>query len=231
MSETGEEEEVDASDKLKQYAPVAFVYILWLAIFSITQMLLTNTIEEKSNRILEVLLSSVSPLQLMMGKIFGIAMTGLTVVLSWVIYFIAAVKIIPKVMGSDMEVDLSMIANDPLYMVSFVVYFTLGYFFFAAFLVGIGSVCNSIKEANNLMMPISVVLMLPLLAMIPIGQDPNGSLARILSYIPPFTPVRDDEPRRRPADDDGVHRHPRCSWWSRSRWRCGRRPRSSASAS
>lgn len=188
ISKTGEEEEVKKEDTLRQFAPVAFVYLLWMAIFSITQMLLTNTIEEKSNRILEVLLSSISPLQLMMGKIAGIAMTGLTVVTSWVICFIVMVKYVPAMVGGKLGVDLTVIAQDPKFLASFLVYFFLGYLLLAAFLVGIGSVCNSIKEANNLMMPITVVLMVPLLAMIPISKDPNGKLAMIMSYIPPFTP-------------------------------------------
>jgi len=188
LSETGEEEEVATEDTLRQWAPVVLVYILWIAIFSITQMLLTNTIEEKSNRILEVLLSSVSPLQLMTGKIAGIALTGLTMVVSWVISFLLLVNFVPKLMNEKMPFDLNVIARDPGLLTSFIVYFLLGYLFFAALLVGIGSVCNSIKEANNLMMPVTVVLMLPLLSMIPIAKDPNGELAVFLSYVPPFTP-------------------------------------------
>jgi ABC-type Na+ efflux pump permease subunit len=55
-------------------------------------------------------------------------------------------------------------------------------------LVGIGAVCNTLKEAQNLMGPITILLILPLLAMVPIGKDPNGTLAKVLSFIPPFTP-------------------------------------------
>lgn len=188
VSKTGEEEKVDVKDRVRQMAPIAFVYVLWLAIFSIAQMLLTNTIEEKSNRILEVLLSSISPLQLMMGKIFGICLTGLTVITSWVIYFALAVRFVPKMMGVDTNINLSSIAGDPTFILSFLVYFTLGYLLFATCFVGIGSVCNSVKEASNLMMPVTLMLMLPLMSMIPISQDPNGRLARVLSFIPPFTP-------------------------------------------
>lgn len=187
LSKDGTEKEVGKEDAIKQYAPMAFVYLLWIAIFSITQMLLTNTIEEKSNRILEVLLSSVSPLELMIGKIAGIAVTGLTTIVTWVVSFIAIVKFIPMMMGKT-SVDLTVIANDPLYLASFILYFLGGYLFFAALFVGIGSVCNSVKEASNLMMPVSILLMVPLFAMMPIVKDPNGSLAKFLSYIPPFTP-------------------------------------------
>ena len=182
------EEEVDATDRVRQWAPVAFVYLLWIAIFSIAQMLLTNTVEEKSNRIMEVLLSSVSPLQLMNGKIAGIAVTGLLMVSAWVVFVIAAVMGLPRLLGDTLSVDLTSIATDAFYLGSFVVYFLLGYLFFAALLVAIGSVCNSLKEAQNLQSPVMILLMVPLFSMMPIAQDPNGTLAKVLSYVPPFTP-------------------------------------------
>jgi ABC-2 type transport system permease protein len=54
--------------------------------------------------------------------------------------------------------------------------------------VAIGASCNSLKEAQNLMTPMMILLMLPLMAMVPVGKDPNGTLATVLSFIPPFTP-------------------------------------------
>lgn len=187
VTETGAAEEVKTEDQAKQFAPVAFVYLLWIAIFSIAQMLLTNTVEEKSNRVLEVLLSSVSPLELMLGKIFGIAATGLSVILTWVLTFILCVSFLPGLMGIE-NFPLEIIARDPLLLGSFVAYFLAGYLLYAALFVGIGSVCNSVKEASNLMMPVTMILMVPLFSMIPVVKDPNGSLAVLLSYIPPFTP-------------------------------------------
>jgi len=188
ISETGEEEEVETQDTVREWAPVAFVYLLWISVFTITQMLLTNTIEEKSNKIMEVLLSSVSPIQLMAGKIVGIAGTGLTMVVSWIIFFFAGVKLIPVFMDRAPEIDFAVIARDPIYLSSFVAYFILGYLLLSAILVGIGSVCNSLKEAQNLMTPVTILLIVPLVAMVPIGKDPNGTIAKVLSYIPPFTP-------------------------------------------
>ena len=184
----GEEEEVQAQDMVRQWAPTVFVYMLWISVFTVAQMLLTNTVEEKSNRLMEVLLSSASPLQLMMGKIAGIAATGLTMLGSWVLFFYLATKYVPAFFGVELDFDLSVIATDPVYIGSFLFYFLLGYLFYAALLVGIGSVCNSLKEAQNLMTPVTLILFIPLATMIPIGRDPNGMLARVLSYVPPFTP-------------------------------------------
>ncbi|MEZ6197497.1 MAG: ABC transporter permease [Planctomycetota bacterium] len=94
ISKTGERQSVGDQDVARAWAPVFFVYFLWISIFSIAQMLLTNTIEEKSNRIIEVLLSSISPVQLMSGKIAGIAFTGLTIVSSWILVMFLGIKFV-----------------------------------------------------------------------------------------------------------------------------------------
>ena len=187
VGEGGGEEKVESRDMARQWAPVAFVYLLWIAIFTSAQMLLTNTVEEKSNRIIEVLLSSISPFQLMAGKIAGMAASGLTVVGSWALCFFVILVIVPGAMGMPMAFSGN-IAADPLYIFSFLLYFLMGYLFYAAILAGVGSVCNSVKETQNLMTPVLIPMIIPLLAMVPIGQDPNGILARVLSFIPPFTP-------------------------------------------
>ena len=188
VTAAGEAAEVTARDRLRQWAPLVFVYLLWVAVFSISQMLLTNTVEEKSNRIIEVLLSSVSPVELMAGKIAGIAQTGFTIIVAWILAFFAITKYVPGWIGIPATLDLSVLTNDPVYLTSFVAYFLLGYLLFAAMLVGIGAVCNTLKEAQNLMGPITILLIIPLLAMVPIGKDPNGALAKVLSFVPPFTP-------------------------------------------
>jgi ABC-2 type transport system permease protein len=188
VTRAGEAEEISAEDRLRQWAPVGFVYLLWIAVFTISQMLMTNTIEEKSNRVIEVLLSSVSPIELMAGKITGIAQTGLALIATWIVSFFVMIKVVPPMMGAPATIDFSLVTRDPVYLISFVAYFILGYLLFAALLVGIGAVCNTLKEAQNLMGPITILLIIPLFAMMPITRDPNGSLAKVLSFIPPFTP-------------------------------------------
>ncbi|MCA8942261.1 MAG: ABC transporter permease [Planctomycetes bacterium] len=184
VNDSGESETVTKEDKLGAHAPIAFVYLLWIAVFTAANMLLTNTIEEKSNRLIEVLLSSVSPLQLMAGKVIGIGATGLTIVASWVVSAMIGVQFAPQGLG----VDLGAIVGNPLYLGSFVAYFLAGYLLYAAVLVAIGSVCNSLKEAQSLMQPVFILLMVPLIAMVPVVQDPNGTMAKVLTYIPLFTP-------------------------------------------
>jgi len=179
---------VEDTDKARDFAPVVFVYLLWIAVFTAAQMLLTNTVEEKSNRTIEVLLSSCSPGELIAGKTWGIGATGLTIVVSWAVFGVLGMAVGAEVVPKIAELDLLAIASDPLYLASFVGYFLTGYLLFAAVLVAIGSVCNSLKEAQNLVQPVFLLLMIPLFAMIPVVQEPNGLMARVFTYIPIYTP-------------------------------------------
>lgn len=188
VSEKGEQTAVGFKDKLRQNAPMVFVYLLWIAIFSISQQLMLSIVEEKSTRISEVLLSSVSAVQLMAGKILGIAVTGLMMILSWIGFAYVIMKYLPRMMGAPSTFDLTPIFSEKALLAGFVIYFILGYLLYAAILMSIGSVVNTIQEAQALMMPVFMMLFLPLMAMIPIGRDPNGTLAKVLSFVPPFTP-------------------------------------------
>jgi ABC-type Na+ efflux pump permease subunit len=188
VTATGEEAGVKAEEIANKWAPVAFVYLLWIAVFTAAQMLLTNTVEEKSSRIIEVLLSSASPGQIMHGKIWGIGATGLTIIGSWVVFALLGVWLTPMLVPSLGQFALLDVVGDPLYLASFVAYFLGGYLLFAAILVALGSVCNSLKEAQNLMQPVLVLLMIPIFAMIPIVQEPNGVMAKVFTYIPLYTP-------------------------------------------
>lgn len=180
-------EEVSMADVLRQWAPVGFVYLLWVGIFTISQMLLNNTIEEKSNRIIEVLLSSVTPGELMMGKLVGIAGVGLTMIAVWMGSLITILKLNA---GPEAEFPTMLweVLRTSGLIPAFIVYFFLGYLLYSALFLAIGSVCNTLKEAQNLMGPVMLIMMVPIITMMFIPKDPNGTLARILSWIPLYTP-------------------------------------------
>ena len=184
--EVGKEVVSDA-DKIREYLPIAFVYLLWIGIFTISQMLLNNTIEEKSNRIIEVLLSSVTPSELMMGKLLGIAAVGLAMIGVWMGSLVAILKL-----NSGPESELAGLLWEVLQgsgmIPTFILYFVLGYLLYSALFLSIGSICNTLKEAQNLMGPVMLIMMVPLVTMMFIPKDPNGTLARVLSWIPLYTP-------------------------------------------
>jgi ABC-2 type transport system permease protein len=180
-------EAVSGADVVRQWAPSGFVYLLWIAVFSISQMLLNNIIEEKSNRIIEVLLSSVTPGELMMGKLFGIAAVGLVMVSAWILSLFG-ILIWKSGEATEFSGQLFMALKTSNMVPMFAIYFILGYLMYAAFILSLGSVCNTIKEAQNYMGMITVILMVPLLMMTYLPKDPNGVLARVMSWIPIYTP-------------------------------------------
>jgi ABC-2 type transport system permease protein len=160
-----------------------FMFLMFMGIFGMGQHILTSVIEEKNSRVMEVLLSAVSPFELMAGKIMGLAGISLTVMTLW-----AAAACGTAYYGAarwwDVNIDL------PAEIIPyFVIYFVLGFLMFSSILAGIGSVCNTLKEAQSLMMPITFVFILPMVAWFNLAQRPDGLLARVLSFLPPLTPM------------------------------------------
>jgi len=167
----------------KMMVPFFFMFLMFMGIFGMGQHILTSVIEEKNSRVMEVLLSAVSPFELMAGKIMGLAGISLTVMTLW-----AAAACGTAYYGGSrwwhVNIDL------PTEIIPyFVIYFVLGFLMFSSILAGIGSVCNTLKEAQSLMMPITFIFILPMVAWFNLAQRPDGPLARVLSFLPPLTPM------------------------------------------
>ena len=158
--------------------PFAFMYLIFLGIVGMGQHMVSSIIEEKNSRIIEVLLSAISPFELMAGKIAGLAAVGLAVTALWG----AAAYGAARWQGIQIDIGAGL-------LVSALVYYILGFVLFSAILAGVGSVCNTIKETQSLMMPIMLVFVIPMIAWPRLAQEPNGELARVLSYVPPTTPM------------------------------------------
>ncbi len=177
ISSTAQEKQRKEGEQIvKTMVPFFFLFLMFMGIFGNGQQTLTSIIEEKSSRIIEVLLSAVSPFQLMAGKILGIAAIGLTVIAMWGIAAYATAER----QGLNIEVSAELI----LY---FAVYYILGFLLFSTILAAIGSVCNTIKEAQSIMMPISLVFVLPLMAWPIFAEHPEGTLAKTASFFPLLT--------------------------------------------
>jgi ABC-2 type transport system permease protein len=158
--------------------PFFFMYLIFMGIVGTGQQMLSSIIEEKSSRIIEVLLSAVSPFELMAGKIVGLAAIGLTVTGLWAIVAYG----VARSQGLNVDVTRQL-------MLYFVVYYILGFLMFSSILAGVGSVCNTLKETQSLMMPIMMVFIIPLIGWFKLVQSPDGMLARVLSFVPPLTPM------------------------------------------
>jgi ABC-2 type transport system permease protein len=162
----------------RMMVPFAFMYLIFIGIVSMGQHMISSIIEEKNSRIIEVLLSAVSPFELMAGKIVGLAAVGLAVMALWGAAGLGAARW----RGIPIDVGTGLLAYC-------LIYYILGFILFSALLAGVGSICNTIKETQSLMMPIMLVFIIPLMAWPRMAQEPNGSLARVLSYVPPATPM------------------------------------------
>ena len=173
----GETEENDARRLMREFIPMIFMMLLWVATFTAGQRLLMSTIEESSNRVMEVLLSSVSPLQLMTGKIIGHGAVGLLIIS---IYLGAGLGML--VFFSAMDVI------DTMALVYLGLYFFMAYFMVASLMAAVGSAVTDIQEANTLITPVMLILMIPLMLWVPITQAPNGPIAVAFSFVPPAIP-------------------------------------------
>lgn len=181
------EEDVGLAEKLRQWAPVAFVYLMFVAMLTVAQMLLSSTIEEKASRIVEVLLSSVTPGELMLGKLLGVCAVAFTMLAAWLLALFVVLRWFSGGV-SEFAGPLMALVFTPAVLLPLAAYFLLGFLLYASILLALGSLCNTLKEAQNFMGPVMIVLMVPLVAMVFVARDPNGPLARVLSWIPPFTP-------------------------------------------
>ena len=158
-------------------APFLTMMLLFMGIVGISQMLISSTLEEKASRVYEVLLSSVSPFQLMAGKVLGICAVGFTLLALWS----GGGLVAASMQGLSGLVTGSQVGL-------FLAYYVLGFLLIASLMVSVGSACNTLKEAQNLMAPISLLLAMPLMFALVVMRDPNGSFATALSFVPPFTP-------------------------------------------
>lgn len=175
---------------IKRLSGMVLIMLIYFLIMFDGQSLMGSVLEEKANRIVEVLLSSVTPFQLMTGKIVGTGLAALTQVAIWIG---AGALMMVVTNRADMELDptLTGIIFNPATVVSFVGFLVLGYLFYSTFYAAIGAIANSEKEARPLLMPIIFVLFIPamMIAISFVPDNPNADWIRVVSYIPTFTPL------------------------------------------
>lgn len=158
--------------------PMIFMMLMFMVIFMSAQPMLESVLEEKAQRIAEVLLGSVSPSQLMAGKLIGSVAGSLTVV---GVYFIGA-YLFAQQKGYTTMIPLSIIPW-------FILFQILGVMFYASIFMAVGASVSQLKEAQSMLLPVWMLLMCPLFVWFVIVQEPNGKLAIWFSMFPPATPT------------------------------------------
>jgi ABC-2 type transport system permease protein len=168
----GEERRTNVA--FNRFLPFVFAGLLVFGIMIGGQTLLTQTVEEKSNRVIEVLLSAVSPVELMAGKILGqmaVSMLVLALYLGIGLFALMSFAMIGLL--------------NPLLILYLVMFFLISYLLFAAVFSAVGAAVNEMREAQSLMTPVMLMLMAPWMFATVIGREPNSTFAVALSFIPP----------------------------------------------
>ena len=192
-------------------------FLIYMTLFIYGVMVMRGVMEEKTNRIAEVIVSSVKPFQLMLGKILGIGAVGLTQFLIWIILLVSLSAVISSLIPAELmqqvgnaqagvpeemqqtsgamqnmaEIQAKMSSvNWGMVIGCFVFYFLGGYLFYASLFAAVGSAVNEdSQDAQSLSLPITLPIILAIIIMINSINDPNSSLATWSSIIPFFSPI------------------------------------------
>jgi ABC-2 type transport system permease protein len=217
LNETGEDVAGDKSGKMSIVIGTVLGgimgFLMYMVIFIFGNMVMRSVMEEKINRIVEVMISSVKPFQLMLGKVIGVGGVGLTQLLIWIILIplitlLAGVFIDDPAQTQQMAESMSpavqqtasmqlslvleefMSLNWWLILPSFIIFFLGGYFIYSSLFAGIGSaIGDDLGESQGLMMPIIVPVIFALMIMMSSLENPNSSLAVFGSIFPLFSPI------------------------------------------
>jgi ABC-2 type transport system permease protein len=176
--------QVSMKDRLPSLLGLGMAFVLFFAIFTGAGILLNSVIEEKSSRILEVLLSSATVPELLGGKILGVAGVSAFIIAGWgAMGLLALQRAAP---GMVAEVGAALMTHG--LVIWFAFFFVLGYLMYASVFAAIGAFCETVREAQTLLGPIMILISIPIMFLTLALEHPDAPLIVALSWIPPFTP-------------------------------------------
>lgn len=173
----GERGDSTAAMVVAEFLPVVFMMLMFLGIMTAGQMLVTTTVEEKSSRVVEVLLAAVSPTQLMAGKILG--QLGVGLLMMSVYICLGVLALLSFALTGLLEFWQ---------LAVFSLFFLIAFATFGALMAAAGAAVNELREAQSLLTPIVLFAVAPMILWMPIRNDPNSTLATVLSLTPPISP-------------------------------------------
>lgn len=166
---------------------VGLVFFIYVSLIVYGMYVLQGVLEEKSSRVVEVIISSVRPFDLMLGKLLGIGAIGLTQISIWLLS--AVILTAPQLLAAMSIAEGMIRPPEPHILAFFAVYFILGFFLFATLYAGIGAMFNSMEDAQQVAGIANLLIIGPMLFIGPVLKNPSGTLAEVLSLIPFFAPV------------------------------------------
>jgi ABC-2 type transport system permease protein len=208
LKQTDEGVKADASEASAMIGYISG-FVIYMLIFLYGSMVMRGVVEEKANRIIEVIASSARPFEIMMGKVVGIGLVGLTQLTAWfvlgsIVTTVAGLALSsslpapdptnPMMQGGGLSAVLAQegIALPEIHIVSilmFIFNFFAGYFLYASLFAAVGSAVDQEADANSLTFPITLPIGITMLFIGNVIAAPNGTLATVLSMIPLFSPI------------------------------------------
>jgi ABC-2 type transport system permease protein len=164
-------------------------FMLYVAILMWGQQVMQGVLEEKGSRVIEVVISCVTPFELMLGKLVGICLLGLTQLAIWLGTMLVVTA--PGLAASFALLPAGTVLPtlSPVMLINFVLLFILGFLAYATLYAGIGASFNNLQEAQQAAGIAMVFVIIPVTVMYPVINDPNSTMATVLSLIPMFTPL------------------------------------------
>lgn len=204
LSETGE-----TTGDTAAFAAIGFImgFLIYISMLVYGSVVMQGVIEEKTSRIVEIIISSVRPFDLLLGKVLGIGAMGLVQMTFWAILILAGILFsgtlialfldpsnlnLPASASQDellAAANISIPAIDPFVFVWFVLFFLVGYLLYASLFAAIGSSVEQQQDAQSLMLPMMLPIILSILFLQTIVEAPNSTLAIALSMIPLTSPI------------------------------------------
>ncbi|MBL8996380.1 MAG: ABC transporter permease [Gemmatimonadetes bacterium] len=170
----------------------AIAFLLYISIILYGQAILRGVMEEKTTRVAEVVMSSVSPDILLAGKVIGVGAVGLTQQLTWVasgVLFWTQRARIFSLLGFPSMPAISFPTIEPMVLVALLLFFILGYTFYASLFAAVGAMVGSQEEAQQAAQPVIMLLVFSIIFVQPVMTNPTGRLAEVMSWLPFSSPI------------------------------------------
>ncbi len=179
LSEGGQRDKRGKFSEISSFAiPYGFMILFLMAIMGSGGYLLQGVAEEKENRVIEILLSSVTPNQLLAGKVAGLCGAGLTQIAVWITIIVAPLAVLFPLL--DLRWDQLVVA---------LIFFPLGFILFGTLMGGSGALGNNLKESQQASLVWTMSAVSPMFFLGALLSQPNGTLARVFSFIPLTAPI------------------------------------------
>ena len=174
------------------------VFVLYMFVLIYANSIMRSVLEEKTTRIVEVIISSIKPHQLLLGKLVGVCSVCLTMFAIWVLFGVLLMMNINPLLGvfgiGNLPVEIlgvieTVKASSAEVLTYFFIYFIIGFFMYSTLYAIIGAICNSEEEAQQTGAPLPMLLIIPLMLMFYLFRVPDSTLSVLLSHVPFFSPI------------------------------------------